>query len=191
MEKSFLLAEKAGRLLGECLGDAVVKTSYSPTHNDFIWEVSGYPIYGSRGTGKVYIVFPAKTFTIRGGDVKYSPMAQDQVHIYEERMGQPFKHPHVYNSGHPCWSEGSRDSVADFLATLVETLTLSNVTATSVSYGKCASGVMGTGQTAVRNASMQMKRVYADFHPLTIVKNRSKLAKYINNRWVTIVSQFM
>lgn len=106
-------------------------------------------------------------------------------------MGQPFKHPHVYNSGHPCWSEGSRDSVADFLATLVETLTLSNVTATSVSYGKCASGVMGTGQTAVRNASMQMKRVYADFHPLTIVKNRSKLAKYINNRWVTIVSQFM
>ena len=71
MEKSFLLAEKAGRLLGECLGGAVVKTSYSPTHNDFIWEVSGYPIYGSRGTGKVYIVFPAKTFTIRGGDVKY------------------------------------------------------------------------------------------------------------------------
>ena len=27
MEKSFLLAEKAGRLLGECLGGAVVKTS--------------------------------------------------------------------------------------------------------------------------------------------------------------------
>lgn len=66
-----------------------------------------------------------------------------------------------------------------------------NVTNTSVTYGKCASGVMGVGQDAVRNASIQTKRVYADFHPLSIVKDRNKLTRYLTNRWVTIVSEFM
>ena len=42
MDKSFRLAEKAGHLLGECLGGAVVTTSYSQDHNDLIWELSGY-----------------------------------------------------------------------------------------------------------------------------------------------------
>ena len=81
MEKSFRLAEKAGHLLGECLGGAVVTTSYSQDHNDLIWELSGYPIYGTHGTGKVYIVFPAKTFYVRAGDVKYCPMEIGRAHV--------------------------------------------------------------------------------------------------------------
>lgn len=50
MNKSFLIAQSAGYLLGECLGGAKVTTSYSHDHNDFIWELSGYPLYGTRGT---------------------------------------------------------------------------------------------------------------------------------------------
>ena len=50
---------------------------------------------------------------------------------------------------------------------------------------------MGVGQDAVRNASIQTKRVYAAFRPLPIVKDRVKLTRYINNRWITIVSHFM
>ncbi len=41
MNKSFLIAQSAGYLLGECLGGAKVTTSYSHDHNDFIWELSG------------------------------------------------------------------------------------------------------------------------------------------------------
>lgn len=44
MNKSFLIAQSAGYLLGECLGGAKVTTSYSRDHNDFIWELSGYPL---------------------------------------------------------------------------------------------------------------------------------------------------
>lgn len=191
MNKSFLLAQSAGYLLGECLGGAKVTTSYSRDHNDFIWELSGYPLYGTRGTGKVYIIFPAKTFAVRGGEAKFEPMPQDQVRLCQGSLEKAFAHPHVYNSGHPCWHDGARSGVADFIATLLETLTMINVTNTSVTYGKCASGVMGVGQDAVRNASIQTKRVYADFHPLSIVKDRVKLTRYINNRWITIVSHFM
>ena len=50
---------------------------------------------------------------------------------------------------------------------------------------------MGVGQDAVRNASIQTKRVYAAFRPLPIVKDRVKLTRYVNNRWITIVSHFM
>ena len=192
MEKSFRLAEKAGHLLGECLGGAVVTTSYSQDHNDLIWELSGYPIYGTHGTGKVYIVFPAKTFYVRAGDVKYCPMAQDQVRLCQGSLDKPLAHPHIYSgSAHPCWSEGTRASVADFLATLIETLTLSNVTSKSVSYGRCASGLLGVGQDAICHSAMQMKRVYAAFRHLPIVKDRVKLTRYINNRWITIVSHLM
>lgn len=47
MNKSFVLAQSAGYLLGECLGGAKVTTSYSRDYNDFIWELSGYPLYGT------------------------------------------------------------------------------------------------------------------------------------------------
>ena len=150
-----------------------------------------YLFTGTRGTGKVYIVFPAKTFTVRGGEAKFEPMPQDQVRLCERSLAKAFAHPHVYNSGHPCWHDGARSGVADFIATLLETLTMINVTNTSVTYGKCASGVMGVGQDAVRNASIQTKRVYAAFRPLPIVKDRVKLTRYVNNRWITIVSHFM
>lgn len=88
MNKSFLIAQSAGYLLGECLGGAKVTTSYSRDHNDFIWELSGYPLYGTRGTGKVYIVFPAKTFTVRGGEAKFEPMPQDQVRLCERSLAK-------------------------------------------------------------------------------------------------------
>lgn len=191
MNKSFLIAQSAGYLLGECLGGAVVTTSYSQDHNDLIWELSGYPIYGTHGTGKVYIVFPAKTFAVRAGEAKFEPMPQDQVRLCQGSLDKAFAHPHVYNSGHPCWHDGARSGVADFLATLIETLTLSNVTSKSVSYGRCASGLLGVGQDAICHSAMQMKRVYAAFRPLPIVKDRVKLTRYINNRWITIVSHFM
>ena len=115
MNKSFLIAQSAGYLLGECLGGAKVTTSYSHDHNDFIWELSGYPLYGTRGTGKVYIVFPAKTFAVRGGEAKFEPMPQDQVRLCQGSLDKAFAHPHVYNSGHPCWHDGARSGVADFL----------------------------------------------------------------------------
>ena len=150
-----------------------------------------YLFTGTRGTGKVYIVFPAKTFAVRGGEAKFEPMPQDQVRLCQGSLDKAFAHPHVYNSGHPCWHDGARSGVADFIATLLETLTMINVTNTSVTYGKCASGVMGVGQDAVRNASIQTKRVYAAFRPLPIVKDRVKLTRYVNNRWITIVSHFM
>ena len=186
MNKSFLLAQSAGYLLGECLGGAKVTTSYSRDHNDFIWELSGYPLYGTRGTGKTTC---AKIFAKAVNCLDTS--SPDQVRLCEGSLEKAFAHPHVYNSGHPCWHDGARSGVADFIATLLETLTMINVTNTSVTYGKCASGVMGVGQDAVRNASIQTKRVYAAFRPLPIVKDRVKLTRYINNRWITIVSHFM
>ena len=58
-------------------------------------------------------------------------------------------------------------------------------------FGLRGGGVWGVGEVAGRIASIETKRVYADFHPLSIVKDRNKLTRYLTNRWVTIVSEFM
>ena len=85
---------------------------------------------------------------------------------------------------------GARSGVADFIATLLETLTMINVTNTSVTLREVCLRSNGVGQDAVRNASIQTKRVYAAFRPLPIVKDRVKLTRYVNNRWITTSKSF-
>ena len=68
-------------------------------------------------------------------------------------MGNQFAHPHVYNDGHPCWDNSKRERPVDFIANIIETLSLQNVTKDSVTVGLCASGIMGVKMEALKNAS--------------------------------------
>lgn len=154
------LTKIAASIVTDCLGSGLTSnTYYSPDGNSIIMEFNGYPLRNSSRTGKVYVQFPRSTFFVRKGNVHYTPIQQAQCRYYQESMGNQFAHPHVYNDGHPCWDNSKRERPVDFIANIIETLSLQNVTKDSVTVGLCASGIMGVKLEALKNAQAQQKKV--------------------------------
>jgi hypothetical protein len=146
-------------------------------------EFSGYPLFNSFRTGKVFVQFPRSTFYVRRGDVLFTPIQQAQCRYYQGSIGTQFAHPHVYNDGHPCWDNGKRERAVDFIANIIETLSLQNVTNDSVTVGLCASGVMGVRLDALKNAQNQQKKVMGALKCKPFITDRRKLESYVTKRW--------
>ena len=154
------LTKIAASIVTDCLGAGLTSnTYYSADGNSIIMEFNGYPLRNSNRSGKVYVQFPRSTFYVRKGNVHYTPIQQAQCRYYQESMGNQFAHPHVYNDGHPCWDNSKRERPVDFIANIIETLSLQNVTKDSVTVGLCASGIMGVKMEALKNAQAQQKKV--------------------------------
>lgn len=178
------LAKIAANIVNDVMGSSMtVETRYSPDGNNIIMEFDGYPLRGSRRKGKVFVQFPRSTFYVRKGDVHFTPIQQAQCRYYQEEIGKQFAHPHVYNDGHPCWDSSKRERAVDFIANIVETLSLQNVTKDSVTIGLCASGIMGVGMDALKNAQHHQKAVIAALKPKAIVSDRRRLESYVSKRW--------
>jgi hypothetical protein len=186
---SMELARVAAGIVTDVMGSGLMaQTYYSPDGNNIIMEFDGYPLYGSRETGKAYVEFPRSTFCVRRGNVQYTPIQQAQCRYYQRRIGEQFAHPHVYNDGHPCWDNSKRERAVDFIANIIETLAMENVTKDSITVGLCASGIMGVKQDALRNAEAQKKRVFETLKSKPIAKDRRKLESYVNKRWCSKIT---
>ena len=106
-------------------------------------------------------------------------------------MGNQFAHPHVYNDGHPCWDNSKRERPVDFIANIIETLSLQNVTKDSVTVGLCASGIMGVKMEALKNAQAQQKKVIGALKCKPFISDRRKLESYVNKRWCSKITMLM
>lgn len=189
---SMELARIASSIVTDVMGDGLTtQTYYSSDGNNIIMEFCGYPLYGTRKTGKVYVQFPRSTFYLRRGNVHYTPIQQAQCRYYQNRIGEQFAHPHVYNDGHPCWDNSKRERAVDFIANIIETLAMENVTRDSVTVGLCASGIMGVKLDALQNAQAQKKKVLETLGSKPIVKDRRKLESYVNKRWCSKITILM
>ncbi len=189
---SMELAQIAASIVTDVMGPGLaVQTSYSTDGNNIIMTFDGYPLYGSRKPGKVFVQFPRSTFYLRRGNVQYAPIQQAQCRYYQGHIGEQFAHPHVYNDGHPCWDNSKRERAVDFIANIIETLAMENVTKDSVTVGLCASGIMGVKLDALRNAQSQEKRVLETLKSKPIVKDRRKLESYVNKRWCSKITLLM
>ena len=187
------LAKVAAAIVVDVMGsDLTATTHYSSDGNNIIMEFNGYPLYGQRQKGRVFVQFPRSTFYVRKGNVYFTPLQQAQCRYYQDQMGNQFVHPHIYNDGHPCWDGSSRERPTDFIANIIETLSLLNVTKDSVTVGLCASGIMGVKLEALENAQRQQKRVLESLKCKPIIKERRKLENYVSKRWcnkITILTQ--
>ena len=189
---SMELAMVAAGVVTDVLGQSLTaKTSYSPDGNNIVVEFSGYPLYGSSKSGKVYVQFPRATFSVRKGCVAYAPLQQAQCRYYQGRIGEQFAHPHIFNDGHPCWDNSRRERAIDFITNIIETFSLENVTRSSIEVGHCASGVMGVGETALRNATTQKQRVNTILNCKPFISNHRKLESYVTKRWCSKISILM
>lgn len=178
------LAKIAAGIVIDVMGTNITaNTRYSDDGNSVVMQFDNYPLYGQRKKGKVFVQFPRSTFYVRRGNVYFTPIQQAQCRYYQENIGTQFAHPHIYNDGHPCWDGSSRERPTDFIANIVETLSLLNVTKDSVTIGLCASGIMGVKLEALSNAQKQQKRVLESLKCKPIIKDRRKLESYISKRW--------
>lgn len=186
------LAMIAAGIVTDVLGQGLTaKTYYNPDGNNIIMEFNGYPLYGSGKPGKVYVQFPRSTLYVRKGTVQKTEIQQAQCRYYQEHIGKPLDHPHIFNDGHPCWDNGKRERTIDFLTNIIETFAMENVTRTSVEVGHCASGVMGVGDTALRNATAQKQRVHATLKCKPFISDHLKLESYVTKRWCSKISILM
>ena len=187
------LARIAANIVTDVMGTGLTaETRYSSDGNNIIMEFNGYPLRGSRKKGKVFVQFPRSTFYVRKGNVHFTPIQQAQCRYYQEEIGKQFAHPHVYNDGHPCWDSSKRERATDFIANIVETLSLQNVTKDSVTVGLCASGIMGVKMEALKNAQQQQKAVTSAVKPKAFMSDRRKLESYVSKRWwskITILTR--
>ncbi|MDY5002152.1 MAG: hypothetical protein SO122_06790 [Eubacteriales bacterium] len=188
---SMELARIAAGIVADVMGDVKFSTTYSSDSNSIIMEFDGYPIYGAGKKAKVFVQFPRSTFSVRAGKVVFTPLRQADCRFYQNTLGEPFSHPHVYNDGHPCWDGGGRERAADFISNIIETLALANVTQYSVDIGRCASGVMGVSHEAVKNANAQRKRVIEALKCKPMLTDRRKLESYVGKRWSSMISILM
>ena len=183
------LAKIAANIVTDVMGSGLTaETRYSSDGNNIIMEFDGYPIRGSRRKGKVFVQFPRATFYVRKGNVHFTPIQQAQCRYYQEEIGRQFAHPHVYNDGHPCWDNSKRERATYFIANIVETLSLHNVTKDSVTIGLCASGIMGVKMEALKNAQQQQKAVNTALKPKAIISDRRKLESYVSKRWCSKIT---
>lgn len=186
---SMELTKVAAGIVKDIMGSGItVQTYYSADGNNIIMEFNGYPIYGSRRTGKVFVQFPRSTFYLRRGAVGYTPIQQAQCRYYQDVIGEPFAHPHVYNDGHPCWDNSKRERAVDFIANIIETFAMENVTKDSVTVGLCASGIMGVKLDALKNAKAHEKIVFEKLKCKPIIKDRRKLESYVSKRWCSKIT---
>ena len=79
----------------------------------------------------------------------------------------------------------------DFIANIIETLSLQNVTKDSVTVGLCASGIMGVKMEALENAQAQQKRVIGTLKCKPFISDRRKLERYVNKRWCNKITMLM
>lgn len=183
------LAKIAANIVTDVMGTGLTaETKYSSDGNNIIMEFNGYPLRGSRKKGKVFVQFPRSTFYVRKGNVHFTPIQQAQCRYYQEEIGKQFAHPHVYNDGHPCWDSSKRERATDFIANIVETLSLQNVTKDSVTVGLCASGIMGVKMEALKNAQQQQKAVTSALKPKAFISDRRKLESYVSKRWCSKIT---
>lgn len=185
-------AEIAADIITDCLGKNLTShTYYSADRNSIIMEFSGYPLRESDRTGNVYVQFPRKTFFIKRGNVYFTPIRQTQCRYYQESMGNQFAHPHVYIDGHPSWDNLRRNTPADFITNIIETLSLQNVTKDSIALAYCSSGIMGTGSEALKNAQGQQARVINVLKCNPFICDHIKLERYVDQSWRDKLMTFM
>ena len=132
-------------IVADCLGKRLTSNTYcSGDANSINMEFGGYPLKGSNRIGKVYVQFPRSTFYVREGNVYYIPIQQTQCRYYQESLGNQLAHPHVlYIDGYPSWDNRTRETAADFITNIIETLSLQNATKDSITIGLCSSAIMG------------------------------------------------
>jgi len=183
------LAKIAANIVRDVMGCGLTaEVRYSSDQNHIIMEFSGYPIWKSRRKGKVFVQFPRSTFCVRKGNVYFNELQQAQCRYYQEKLGTPLVHPHVYSDGHPCWHDGKKERATDFIANIVESLSLQNVTEASVTIGRCASGIMGVQMEALKNAQLHQKAIVSALKPKAFIGDRRALESYISKCWCSRIS---
>ncbi|MBQ1250967.1 MAG: hypothetical protein IIY00_05160 [Clostridia bacterium] len=188
-DTSLSLARVAAAIVCDVMGPGLTGTcTYSSDGNHILMQFDGYPFYGStfRRRGAVYVQIPRNTFYLRRSDICFTKLQQAQCRYYQEKVGTAFKHPHVFESGQPCWQGGERNRAVDLIANICETLALNNVTNSSVTIGLCASGCMGTGADALRNARKHQQTVMETLGSKPMVCDRAALETYIGKRWAAL-----
>lgn len=164
--------------------------NYTPDENRVRITFFNYPLYGG-GSGPVCVEVPRDTLTYRGGMVRFKTVSQSHCRFYQEKIGKALLHPHIYNDGHPCWHDGQRNSLPDFLSTVIEELFLNNVSNDSVTKGKCASGVMGVRADALRNAQRQHALLVRALSPNPAVDNDAQLHALMGRMWSERLTHYL
>lgn len=181
---NLIIAEIAARIVTDCLGESLTaNTYYSADGNYIIMEFSGYPLRESDRTGNVYVQFPRSTFYVKRGNVYFTPIQQSQCRYYQENIGNQLAHPHIYIDGHPSWDGTRRDTPADFITNIIETLSLQNVTENSIKIDRCSSNIMGIHSEALKNAQEHQKTVISVLKSNTIISDHVKLKRYVSESW--------
>ena len=210
MDHSLNLTKKAASIIDELMGSSMSPlVYYGADGNTIIMEFHNYPLYGYNRhiVGNVYVQIPASTFSIRNGKIVFKRLAQTDCRFYQNKLGEAFAHPHVFNDGHPCWHGGDRSRVVDFICNIVETFCLTNVTHDSIYIGHRASGIMAndeahpkdenklTGrekdENSLKNARKQEKSVRKELHPKGCISNRRGMEAYASNKWVNTITLYM
>ena len=118
-----------------------VKYSYDGNKVE-IW-LHGYPLYPSKRLGDVIISLPINYISVQGGSIRYNSINQASVGFYQENTMKAFAHPHVWNSGQPCWDHVPKSNINDLFVYIVNSLLLTNVTKDSLERGHpCPDSIM-------------------------------------------------
>lgn len=190
MDRSLELWQVAAGILQD-VTNLSISVGYTPDANRVRITFYNYPLYGGGGSGPVCVEIPRDTLTYRGGMVRFKTVCQSHCRFYQEKIGKALSHPHIYNDGHPCWNDGERNSLPDFLSTVIEELFLNNVSNDSVTKGKCASGVMGVRADALRNAQRQHALLVRALSPNPAVDNDAQLHALMGRMWSERLTHYL
>ncbi len=97
-------------------------------------EIANVPEFGKKRV-TVIVVVPKGTLSVSRSCVRLtSPLLGDNVR-YLQSDGKSFAHPHVWETGRPCWGGSQIATLMAFFQNVVNTITWRNVTEDSMNYG--------------------------------------------------------
>lgn len=121
-------------VISDYLGDGA--GAHVETHGPYIdIVVENIPVFGSADRTDAIFRMPAGTLRVgRNGFGLKTPLQGDNVQ-YLLKNGKAFPHPHIWDSGRPCWNGQSLSRMGTLFENIVNTITWNNVTEESMNVG--------------------------------------------------------
>jgi hypothetical protein len=111
--------------------------------NDVQLVFSGYSLYPSGKKGDVIFCLPSDYVTVSSTGVKYRELSQAEVRFCQGDAKTAFAHPHIWNSGQPCWDHHNRKAITDLFVYMLNTMLYTNANMHSLNVGHpCPDSVM-------------------------------------------------
>ncbi|MCL2061136.1 MAG: hypothetical protein FWH03_00720 [Firmicutes bacterium] len=140
--------------------------SRSSDGSSVVFTITGYPTFPSGQNGTVIATYPFTWLSLSNanGKVAVAPgrMNSTSARFWQNSVGTPFLHAHIFNDGHPCWGHNNQglSTVKEVVEHLILTLRCANIGEYSIRVGVPATRNFGnTVAEIMKNARNQAARV--------------------------------